>query len=640
MTQRLSSEGKEQQIRIQGQAGSAPQPCVLPQTPAARGPQAASDGHVTIYRADNFFVDTAQHRALGLDVAAIAEEDTPATTLSWTAKQQQRFSLADTHKMPRIELFNPVLKRDLPLAVWLEALLVTLVLAVIAYVHALNMFSYPQFSVEEGSYVANAWAIGHGTFEPYAFLYNQVPLGWIQIAAWMQLIHLCGEMGAMGAMGAMDSARILMLLFALGSALLLYLIVQRVSGSRGAALLAMSLSALSPLGLTYQREVLLENIGIFWLLLSLLFLVAGNSQLRTIVFAALALGIAILSKEIMLIFFPAMLYGVWLHTTRFQRKFASVAFGYIVLSLCSTFVLLAVLKGELLPGYYRSHLQLPSLLGGLVMMVHPASADTLFQLSWAAWQHDSLPLQLISAGAIAINVLGGQRNRLQWFLALLLLSYWAYLLLSGLAYPSYIVLELPLMLLNIAMALNTPLRWLCRRVGWDLARMLIIFSLIGALVPFDIQQAAGLLTLRTATAQVQALQWVRLHVPSHAVVVMNTYLFADLHQPVVIGKLHRGPYNYAFVYSNAVADPDIRDVCLHNNWNAIDYLVLDNSMVAAIRSDGSQMVMLQRALSNTELLQVYTADSDAQVTLRIYKVLHDPLQQALVTCNSQKIQKS
>jgi hypothetical protein len=402
----------------------------------------------------------------------------------------------------------------------------------------------------------------------------------------------------------------------------------------------MSLSALSPLGLTYQREVLLENIGIFWLLLSLLFLVAGNSQLRTIVFAALALGIAILSKEIMLIFFPAMLYGVWLHTTRFQRKFASVAFGYIVLSLCSTFVLLAVLKGELLPGYYRSHLQLPSLLGGLVMMVHPASADTLFQLSWAAWQHDSLPLQLISAGAIAINVLGGQRNRLQWFLALLLLSYWAYLLLSGLAYPSYIVLELPLMLLNIAMALNTPLRWLCRRVGWDLARMLIIFSLIGALVPFDIQQAAGLLTLRTATAQVQALQWVRMHVPSHAVVVINTYLFADLHQPVVIGKLHQGPYNYAFVYSNAVADPDIRDVCLHNNWNAIDYLVLDNSMVAAIRSNGSQMVMLQRALSNAELLQVYTADSDAQATLRIYKVLHDPLQQALVTCNSQKIQKS
>src|SRR5207344_2596468 len=124
------------------------------------------------------------------------------------------------------------------------------------------------------------------------------------------------------------SGRVFMLFYTVGSALLVYLIVRRWSGSRSAALLALIIFSLSPLSVTYQRQIWLDNVATFWLLVSLYLLAVSNSRL---------------------LFFPVMLYAAWLHTTRFQRKFNIVSFTYIVLAVCSGFVLMAVLKDELFP---------------------------------------------------------------------------------------------------------------------------------------------------------------------------------------------------------------------------------------------------------------------------------------------------
>src|SRR5260370_11930842 len=143
-----------------------------------------------------------------------------------------------------------------------------------------------------------------------------------------------------------------MLFYAVGSALLVYLIVRRLGGSRSAALLALAIFSFSPLGITYQVQVFLDNIATFWLLLAIYLLVISNSRLLYIVLAAIAFGISVLSKEVLLVVLPAMIYGAWLHTTRFQRKFTLVAFIYIVIAVCSGFVLLALLKGDLFPSVW------------------------------------------------------------------------------------------------------------------------------------------------------------------------------------------------------------------------------------------------------------------------------------------------
>ena len=260
-------------------------------------------------------------------------------------------------------------RREIPLPGWLEGLVVVLILGALLAFQALNVFHAP-YTSDEGTLMANALAILQGKITPYIYDYSQPPLGWIQIAGWARLT---GGIASFG--NAINSGRVLMLILAIASSLLLYLITRRLSGSRSAALLGMILYTLSPLSLLYRDQVLLYNIGTFWLLLSLWLVTNGKSRLATFALAAAALGIAILSDGLFLIFLPVMLYAVSLYATSFQRKFSLVAFVYITLAISSVYVLLALLRSEFLPS--GNPLEHPSLIG------------TLLGVNSAVWQSAS-----------------------------------------------------------------------------------------------------------------------------------------------------------------------------------------------------------------------------------------------------------
>ena len=78
-----------------------------------------------------------------------------------------------------------LLKNKIPRG--LEMIIIVLGLAVTFAAHAINMFYYPQYDLDEGTYMMSAWAITHGMIEPYAYGYGHPPLAWIQIAAWVKL---------------------------------------------------------------------------------------------------------------------------------------------------------------------------------------------------------------------------------------------------------------------------------------------------------------------------------------------------------------------------------------------------------------------------------------------------------------------
>src|SRR5260370_8402485 len=81
------------------------------------------------------------------------------------------------------------------------------------------------------------------------------------------------------------------------------------------------------------------------------------------------------------------------------------------------------------------------------------------------------------------------------------------------------------------MALNTPLRWLTRRAGFDLARAFMLFILIGLLIAAGIQQAQPLLAENATQPQQQAMVWLRNNTPHNAGVITNSSLYTDLHHP-------------------------------------------------------------------------------------------------------------
>lgn len=620
-TTRVPTNGLDQSALPVPQTGS-----YIPVRRVRIYPASIKDGDLILYQRPNFHVRTTNRHGQRSNPLRRRSGHTVLIP-KVVASQEKHIVTRETRLMPQVEAINPM-KQAFPIPVWLEAAITILVLLAGSVVHAFNIFYFPHYELDEGTYISSAWAIIHGMITPYPYGYGHPPLGWIQIAAWIQLT---GGFFTFG--NSLNTGRVLMLLYALGSSLLVYLLMRRFEGSRSAALLALVIFSLSPLSIVYQRQVLLDNIGTFWLLLALYLLVISESRLLFIVLAGICFGISILSKEIFVLFIPVMIYAVWLHTTRFQRKFSLVAFTYTVMAIGSSFVLMAVLKGELfpagfLPWDHHPHL---SMLDTFFQQVARGQNEGSFSVSWNAWTDGDPLLMAFSIGAPLFNLAIGWWNRRRLLLSLLAISYWALLVRGGVIFPFYIIPLLPLVACNTASAIHAACQWIVeygfiRHVTrFDLLRVLLLFGIIVAIISSDLEQAYTYTDQRPALAQTDALLWIRSHVSHNSLLVINSYFYTDLHEEGGESAGNRAIYPYAHIYWNLAYDPELHNGLLKNDWNRIDYIVTDPNMLNDIRSRGGAMSIIDQALNNSVLRVEFQAqDRDQHVDIRIYQVIHKP----------------
>jgi len=495
--------------------------------------------------------------------------------------------------------------------------------------HAINMFNYPDYAQDEGTYVSSAWAIIHGLITPYPYGYGHPPLAWMQLAGWIQLT---GGFFTFG--NALNSSRVLMLLYALGSAALVYFIARNLSGSRSIGLLTLVIFSFSPLSITFQREVFLDNFATFWLLLSLYLLIAGKGRLLSIVFAAICFGISLLSKEVVVVLLPAMIYIVWLQTSKFQRTFSLVVFVYTFIAIGSTFILMAVLRGELFP--YSWHLPWDthphlSMLDTYVSQVQRGQNEGSIANSWNAWIAADPLLIALGIAPVLFNLIIGWWKRKHLAIALLAISFWALLMRGGVIFAFYIIPLIPLIALNAALAIDTvvtsivtlPLVNRLNLVVRQGARVLLVFGAIAVFAQYDIQhdlRPLNLFTANATSAQTAALVWIRTNVPPSDVIVIDSTLYTDLHEKGGMGVGNGEIYPYAHIYWNVALDPEIHDTLLKGNWDRIDYIVADSEMLNDIKTYGGQMTIIEQALSHSVLVASYSGDNYELV--QIYRVIH------------------
>src|SRR6266404_9836920 len=132
--------------------------------------------------------------------------------------------------------------------------------------HGYLLFLYPHYITDEGIYMQQAWSVlREGRLSPYTYFYDHAPAGWLMIAGWVSVLP--HQFEAFG--NAINTGRVLMLLVHIASTFLLFQIARRLSGSLIAAVVATFFFNLSPLAIYYQRQVLLDNLMVFWLLVSL-----------------------------------------------------------------------------------------------------------------------------------------------------------------------------------------------------------------------------------------------------------------------------------------------------------------------------------------------------------------------------------
>jgi endo-1,4-beta-D-glucanase Y/4-amino-4-deoxy-L-arabinose transferase-like glycosyltransferase len=517
---------------------------------------------------------------------------------------------------------------DFMLSLWGERALILGLVIIALMAHAFNMFHYPSINrnEDEGIYMSQAWAVlREGTLSPYTYWYDHAPAGWILISSWLMLTG-----GPLAFGSAIDSGRVLMLVLSLGMVPLLYLLARKLGASIPMAALGVFVFSVSPLAISYQRMVLLDNIMVFWVLVSLNLLLDGWGRLSRVVLSGLIFGLAILSKITAIFLIPAVIFIAfhqrWLH----QGRFAVLGWIVPMSMVVSLYFLYALFKGELLPESASTFfLFLPEWIRdrifageGQVSLIETLRwqgsrpGGTIFDpdsLVRLRIRYDWLPVDpiLFVGGILAtiVNFFRGFRDRLAMSAALLGLFPLIYLIRGGVVFDFYIIFNIPFFALNIAVLFTALEKFLPSRtavlVGSYTIAVTLLFFYIGS------GRTSALYESKPDQPAREAMTWIKQNIHPESMMIIGDDMWTDLREPGLGGPGFKNAHSHWKVAS----DPEVREGIFQDNWENVDYLVVHQETVPTYEFNSNELAL--EALANATLLQRW---GDDQVFVEIWKV--------------------
>ena len=508
-----------------------------------------------------------------------------------------------------------------------------------ALTHGYHLFRYPLYLTDEGIYMQRAWSLVRETsLSPYTYDYDHAPAGWITLAGWV--FPLPQQFETFG--NAINTGRFLMLLVHIASVYLLFEITRRLSGSVLAATVAAFFFNVSPIAVYYQRQVLLDNLMMFWLLLSLFALLRRETTIRSVFGGGVALGLALITKENAIFFVPSFIYLLYRRIKGSpSHRFLRTLWPFAAAAPIGAYVTYALLKNELLPSSFDFDLNNPpadhvSLLYTLWWQLNRSqgnllSHDGLLYTSWL--MRDSFML-IAGFAAMLLCLWWGlrdrQRNLGYLIIGTLAFGYTFYLLRGSVVLDFYVTPLIPMFAMCIGMAVDRLLKASFKnrflrgahglvRVGAPslVAVVLLMSPSSGYLVHTNTEGVVQIADqyqkkLNLTKMQHDQIAWVRKHVPSNARIIMDDDLWGELHDV-------RPFYPYAHSHWNAASDPDVRDKLFKKRWQNIDYVIMSNKMrksMATNNADGRENWIL-KALQHSD--RVWSR-IQGNIRLEIYRV--------------------
>ena len=398
-----------------------------------------------------------------------------------------------------------------------------------AVVQRVNLFGAPQRIDDEGTYVAQAWAVFHlGELTHYTYWYDHPPLGWLQIAGYAELTGAFDRLP-----NAVAAGREFMVVLALVSAALLWGLARRLRLPRWAAAVATGLFLFSPLAVQFHRTVYLDNVATPWLLGAFLLVLSPKRRLADFAFGAVCFAVAVLSKETSLLLFPVFAYLLWQRSRGGTRRYAVAVSATLFVLMGVFYVLFAVLKGELVPGQDRT-----SLLGGVLYQLSGREGSgSIFESGTLGNRTVSIWLALdtvLPALALLATPLALFARRLRPF-AVGMLVLLAMLVRPGYLPVPFVIAMLPLgalLVAGVAASLweQRPTRLLGRgvaRVGGGLLVAAAV-GVAGVAAPAWGGQLRGLLVAPLDRPMTDATAWIDANVPTGDRILTDDALWVDL----------------------------------------------------------------------------------------------------------------
>lgn len=491
-----------------------------------------------------------------------------------------------------------------------EGLIIIILLAASGLAHGYNMFNFPYYENDEGTYLSQAWSLlKKGELAPYTYWYDHTPAGWILLSLW---VEATGGFFTFGP--AINTGRVFMLVLHLATVVLVFYITKRLSDSLFPSLITILIFSFSPLAIYFQRRVLLDNIMIFWVLASWAMIIKKNFKLSNGVLSAIFFGLAVLTKEMAILLLPALAYGIYERVRRLHNKsFAVIQWLSVTFFVISTYILYALLRGEFFPaGFLGDQTPHVSLLSSLAFQFsrgqglpfwNPES-DFLFSLrDWLG--KDAFTVIIGAAGTIvgAVLALKVKKLRVPAFLALL---FWGFLIRGDLIINFYVLPAIPLLAINLGLLLE----FLFSRLKKPLPGLLKGLSL--AIIVTGILTAPLNPYTRNETApQIEAIEWIKNNLPSQTHIIIDNYAFIDLREERYPGDK---TFPNADWFWKLDYDPAVREEKYNYDWRKIEYIALSHEMVKQMRF-GTQKI-LRLAFDSSQPIKEWHQQSIAYLDLK------------------------
>ncbi|MEV7612438.1 phospholipid carrier-dependent glycosyltransferase [Streptomyces sp. NPDC089799] len=483
-----------------------------------------------------------------------------------------------------------------------------MLLLAILVVQGWNITAFPPLSDDEGTYLAQAWAVQQGEgLAHYTYWYDHPPLGWIQVAGLTYLPSLFVPESM-----TVASMRFVMLVVSAASAVLLYVLARRLWLPRWASGLAMALFGLSPLSVVLQREIFLDNLAVMWMLLAFCLAASPSRHLWHHFGSGLAAATAVLTKETMLVVLPALLVTMWRHSHRDTRKFAVTGAVTACALIGLSYPLYALLNGELFPG--EGHV---SLIGGITYQMGREGSGFILDAGsgsngvFESWLYYDTVLPLGGlAGAVLLllthrwsvtaRALAGPA------LAAVILALVA-MRPSGYLPAMYVIQALPFLALVLAGGAASITHAVLRRGRWRITyarrAVLAVLAVTAAVyvVPRWYEGNRTALTVDANAPYRQAAAWLGTEVeaPEHTRVLLDDALWLD--------AVHAGfrPGLGAIWFYKADLDPAVTKT-LPRGWRDIDYVVSSPT----VRRDARDLPNVKAALEHSTPVAVFGSGED------------------------------
>lgn len=490
--------------------------------------------------------------------------------------------------------------------------------------HAYNMFNYPYYENDEGTYMSQAWSVlTLGELAPYTYWYDHAPLGWIFLSLWTLVTGGFFTFGF-----SVNSGRVFMLVLHLISVYFVFDITKKLSKSILASSIAVLVFSLSPMGTFYQRRVLLDNIMVFWTFFSLWFLMREKVTTKNVVISAVFLGIGILSKESALFFVPGFLLVLFLRLHKYHRIFNMVQWIAILGSVVSAYVLYALLNNELFPsgtwlGGSTPHV---SLIESLRFQSSRSNGYSVFDVQHAEiWEHvrawiagDALMIYGSLLGFFICALIGIKRKIL-WSLCLLYGFYVFFLFRGGVVIGFYILPLIPIMAIMIGVSAHEVFllgksiisrihalsdHRVIRRAGYITTTLVMWVAFVVYYINVNTSgEGIRLYKENQTSAQIDAIEWIRDNIRTDSIFIVDNYGLVDL-------KAQDNPSNKAFKnaewYWKVDRDVEIKDGLLQGNPAKIDVVAMTPQTRSDIKEGDLQF--LGEAVRNSSTIKEYWSD--------------------------------